>query len=74
MIEKNLVTTKTKITELIAEIFEDIDKFIYKGNESAGIRTRKNLIELSKTFKTVRKEMLNTSNTRKQHKKEFKSH
>lgn len=74
MTEKNLVETKTKITELITEVFEDVDKFLYKANESAGIRTRKSLIELTKMFKMLRKELLMVSKTRKLHKNNIKSH
>lgn len=68
MTEKDVVNAKTEITEIVKNIFSDIDKFLHNGNESAGIRTRKNIIKLSKITKKLRLDMLKLSNLRKQHK------
>lgn len=73
MNEKELTDLKINITELIENIFKNVDKFYYKGNEKAGIRTRKTLVKLSKVFKSLRKDMLLLSNTRKIQKKEIKT-
>lgn len=67
---KNL---KENIENLIKKAFKDVDKFYYKGNEKAGIRTRKTLVKLTKVFKSLRKDMLITSSIRKSQKKELKT-
>ena len=73
MNEKELTDLKINITELIENIFKNVDKFYYKGNEKAGIRTRKTLVKLTKVFKSLRKDMLLMSSIRKSQKKEIKT-
>lgn len=63
---------KENIENLIKKVFKDVDKFYHKGNEKAGIRTRKTLVKLTKVFKSLRKDMLIVSNIRKSQKKELK--
>ena len=72
MTEKELVNAKTQITELTHDMFTDVDKFLYNGNHSAGIRTRKNLIKLIKLYKKLRSDTLKISNERLKNKKELK--
>lgn len=72
MQENELKEIKENIENLIKKAFKDVDKFYHKGNEKAGIRTRKTLVKLSKVFKSLRKDMLLMSATRKIQRKELK--
>lgn len=74
MTEKELTDLKLKIAELVKNVFNEVDKFYYKGNEKAGIRTRKTLVELSKTFKSLRQNMLQLTSIRKSERKELKAY
>lgn len=73
MQNEELKNLKESIENLIKKAFKDVDKFYYKGNEKAGIRTRKTLVKLSKVFKSLRKDMLLMSSIRKSQKKELKT-
>ena len=42
MTEKDLIKTKTEITELVTEIFEGVDKFLYKGMKATAMRCGRN--------------------------------
>lgn len=64
---------KENVENLIKKAFKDVDKFYHKGNEKAGIRTRKTLVKLTKVFKSLRKDMLMTSSIRKAQRKELKT-
>lgn len=69
---EKLDVRKNEIQNTVIRIFNNIDKFYFKGNEKAGIRTRKALIQLSKLFKIMRMEMLSKSYERRQHKQSIK--
>ncbi|MFZ1825879.1 MAG: hypothetical protein WAU21_09760 [Chitinophagales bacterium] len=54
-----------QLKTIVAILETDMEKFVHKGNKSAGIRLRKNLQEMRELATDLRKEILATRNNTK---------
>ncbi|MBK7109241.1 MAG: histone H1 [Bacteroidetes bacterium] len=54
-----------QLKTIVAILETDMEKFVHKGNKSAGIRLRKNLQEMRELAADLRKEILATRNNTK---------
>ncbi len=52
----------THLKSIIAILETDMEKFVHKGNKSAGIRLRKNLQEMREIAADLRKDILAARN------------
>ncbi|MBK6730519.1 MAG: histone H1 [Bacteroidetes bacterium] len=54
-----------QLKSIVTILETDMEKFVHKGNKSAGIRLRKNLQEMRELATDLRKEILATRNNTK---------
>ncbi|MBK8488436.1 MAG: hypothetical protein KA954_08590 [Chitinophagales bacterium] len=54
-----------QLKSIVTILETDMEKFVHKGNKSAGIRLRKNLQEMRELAADLRKEILATRNNTK---------